>query len=1150
MAAATVATATATAAAQQQQHHARSHARGRGRSLLSFLGWLGLESSAGPNLAESVRSAGYSEFVEHPEQRPLDEEIARAFFAVRQAVHGALSPSSTHAAQKKPQPQQGWSAAWERGVSRPRESGNTTTTSAAADTTTTTNTTNKWTSTVGTAGGRGDTTPPLVSPPEVCQAPTYGRGLPPRIPLAPLTGKDEADPIPPLPAGVKPNIILLFMDDLGFDDRTNRHPLGSPGAERLRTPNIDRLARQSTEFDAYVEPMCSQTRATLLTGRDYPKTGTLLINGGWDMISPDEKLLPEMMASAGYSTVMAGKWHNSASQGYAPWDRGFQDAWYPTDHVHLDNNMRHDGQWVQTTGWMEPKMLDILMTTLSRHLPWGGGASAAAAAGERAEPHLRSATGGAGGMPTRRLARKLAQEVDVAVREERMGNKADPAGRVPGEQKAAAAAAGVEVPAAAAGYNKAAVAIQVGAAAAKETFGILHHKHHSSVLFGGGGGGGPDAGAVAANKPAAADASGATNGSKNAAADGSSNAAANASGSKNAASNASGSNNAAADGSKNAAANGSKNAAANGSKNAAANGSKNAAANGSKNAAANGSKNAAAAAAANTTTTTTTTTTTPDPFPPPPPPPPPFLGVNTTPDARPFFAYYAPFSIHQGVIRPGQGPRWQRPAPPEFLARQPEFEQDPRVSRDTRQVWAMAEAFDVQIGRLLDYLDATGLTENTYIIMTADNGAALFQEEARPDFKPIRMPSKMAGFKEDALEGGVRQVFYVRGPGVTPGRVESRALLHIKDVMPTLAELATGKPEAPLELGAHKPWDGQSFANLFRGGAPGVFGPAAGLGEAAGAAPSDSTSDASVSSSASSPELTPFQRDRTLVFMEPRCVGSDFVPTLDPSTRRVVKPQPLLDYNSGGAGSLGFERCLAVRKGDYKLVRNRLFKFGADGSRVEASCNEVAPGSDEDKAVRPGMEQAAREWFQGVLAEPQSFEKSPAFIGWQGRRESNVLTNGAVERPLGRVQVKGAGVAGFQDRGDAIAVRVVVQEAGWYDVRAYYQSRAAASMTVTVGPYASTVQESYPAWGRLKSTWPERAGGRGESSVGRVWLGETPEGEIWEMRISLDSPAPGGGPVFDALDNIKFVLEGAEGPDSPFDPTRDVEGAEQGKGRR
>jgi arylsulfatase A-like enzyme len=95
--------------------------------------------------------------------------------------------------------------------------------------------------------------------------------------------KNELGPIvPPLPDGKKPNIIIILVDDFGFDDIAMHHPeVGANGQPRyLSTPNLDRLMRMSKEFrNFYVTPMCSQSRAELLTGRDYIRTGTLLVNG-------------------------------------------------------------------------------------------------------------------------------------------------------------------------------------------------------------------------------------------------------------------------------------------------------------------------------------------------------------------------------------------------------------------------------------------------------------------------------------------------------------------------------------------------------------------------------------------------------------------------------------------------------------------------------------------------------------------------------------------------------------------------------------------------------------------------------------------------------------------------------------------------------
>lgn len=89
-------------------------------------------------------------------------------------------------------------------------------------------------------------------------------------------------PISPLPAGKRPNFIIILTDDQGYDD-IGLHQPQKPGGKPtwVNTPNIDKFMQHATEFDNfYVTPMCSQSRAALLTGRDYARTGTMLINGG------------------------------------------------------------------------------------------------------------------------------------------------------------------------------------------------------------------------------------------------------------------------------------------------------------------------------------------------------------------------------------------------------------------------------------------------------------------------------------------------------------------------------------------------------------------------------------------------------------------------------------------------------------------------------------------------------------------------------------------------------------------------------------------------------------------------------------------------------------------------------------------------------
>ncbi|MFT3784936.1 MAG: arylsulfatase [Tepidisphaeraceae bacterium] len=124
------------------------------------------------------------------------------------------------------------------------------------------------------------------------------------------------------PAPQKPNVVLLVADDLGSGD------VGFRGGA-IPTPNIDQLARNGVVLDAfYVMPLCSPTRAALLTGR-YPfryglQAGVVRPWASYG-VPTDERMLPEALRDAGYETAIVGKWHLGHSKPeFLPSARGFE----------------------------------------------------------------------------------------------------------------------------------------------------------------------------------------------------------------------------------------------------------------------------------------------------------------------------------------------------------------------------------------------------------------------------------------------------------------------------------------------------------------------------------------------------------------------------------------------------------------------------------------------------------------------------------------------------------------------------------------------------------------------------------------------------------------------------------------------------------
>ncbi len=119
----------------------------------------------------------------------------------------------------------------------------------------------------------------------------------------------------------RPNIVLIVSDDQGWKD------VGFHGSD-IATPHLDKLAAGGARLQAfYAQPMCTPTRAALMTGRYPHRYGlqTLVIPSNARYGLPtDEKLLPAVLREAGYRSAIFGKWHlGHAERKYWPLQRGF-----------------------------------------------------------------------------------------------------------------------------------------------------------------------------------------------------------------------------------------------------------------------------------------------------------------------------------------------------------------------------------------------------------------------------------------------------------------------------------------------------------------------------------------------------------------------------------------------------------------------------------------------------------------------------------------------------------------------------------------------------------------------------------------------------------------------------------------------------------
>lgn len=125
------------------------------------------------------------------------------------------------------------------------------------------------------------------------------------------------------PAKRKPNIIVVYADDLGYGD------LGCFGNKKIKTPNLDKMAKQGIRFTSFyvAQAVCSASRAALMTGKYSNRTGILGALGpnAKHGLAREHTTIAEMLKLLGYRTGIIGKWHLGHLAEYLPTRRGFDE---------------------------------------------------------------------------------------------------------------------------------------------------------------------------------------------------------------------------------------------------------------------------------------------------------------------------------------------------------------------------------------------------------------------------------------------------------------------------------------------------------------------------------------------------------------------------------------------------------------------------------------------------------------------------------------------------------------------------------------------------------------------------------------------------------------------------------------------------------
>jgi arylsulfatase A-like enzyme len=179
------------------------------------------------------------------------------------------------------------------------------------------------------------------------------------------------EPLEPLPDN-RPNVILIMTDDQGYGD------VGIQGNPHIQTPHLDKFATEGIRFDRfYCSPVCAPTRASLMTGRYYYRSGVVHTSRGGAKMHGEEVTIAQQLRDAGYQTGLFGKWHLGDTYPMRPQDQGFAETlWHKSGGIgqtpdkpnsYFSPQLWKNDEQVQSNGYCTDVFFDGALDFIDRH---------------------------------------------------------------------------------------------------------------------------------------------------------------------------------------------------------------------------------------------------------------------------------------------------------------------------------------------------------------------------------------------------------------------------------------------------------------------------------------------------------------------------------------------------------------------------------------------------------------------------------------------------------------------------------------------------------------------------------------------------------------------------------------------------------------